>query len=75
MLMTVKTKFKKLNGKNLNTDSCLDPLTRYMSEISKIKPLTSDEEYELGYKIAEGDITSIQKLVQRNLKYVVSIAN
>jgi len=29
----------KSNGKNLNTGSCPDALTRYMSEISKIKPL------------------------------------
>ena len=75
MLMTVKTKFQKSNGKNLNTGSCLDAFTYYMSEISKIKPLTRDEEYELGHKIAEGDIAALQKLVQRNLKYVVSIAN
>ena len=75
MLMTVKTKFQKSNGENLNTGSCPDALTRYMSEISKIKPLTRDEEYELGHKIAEGDIAALQKLVQRNLKYVVSIAN
>ena len=46
-----------------------------MSEIRKIKPLTRDEEYELSHKIAEGDIAALQKLVQRNLKYVVSIAN
>ena len=75
MLMTVKTKFQKTNGKNLNTGSCPDALTRYMSEIRKIKPLTRDEEYELSHKIAEGDIAALQKLVQRNLKYVVSIGN
>ena len=73
--MTVKTKFQKSNGGNLNTSSRPDALTRYMSEISKIKPLTRDEECELGHKIAEGDIAALQKLVQRNLKYVVSIAN
>ena len=43
--------------------------------MSKIKPLTHDEEYELSYKIAEGDIAALQKLVQKNLQYVVSIAN
>ena len=75
MLMTVKTKFQKSNGENLNTGSRPDALTRYMSEISKIIPLTRDEECELGHKIAEGDIAALQKLVQRNLKYVVSIAN
>ena len=73
--MTVKTKFQKLNRKNLNTGSRPDTLTRYMSEISKIIPPTRDEECELGHKVAEGDIAALQKLVQRNLKYVVSIAN
>ena len=29
----------------------------------------------MSHKIAEGDIAALQKLVQRNLKYVVSIAN
>ena len=72
MLMTVKTKFQKTNGDNLNTGSRPDALTRYMS---KIIPLTRDEECELGHKVAEGDIAALQKLVQRNLKYVVSIAN
>ena len=73
--MTVKTKLQKLNGENLNTGSCPDALTRYMSEIRKIKLMTRAEEYELGHQIAEGDIAALQKLVQRNLKYVVSIAN
>ena len=73
--MTVKTKFQKSNGENLNTGSRPDALTRYMSEISKTKPLTRNEECELGHKIAEGDIAALQKLVQRNLKYVVPIAN
>jgi len=75
MLMTVKTKFQKPNWENLNTGSRPDAFTRYMSEISKIIPLTRDEECELGHKIAKGDIAALQKLVQRNLKYVVLIAN
>jgi len=70
--MTVKTKFHKSNGGNLNAGSSPDTLTRYMS---KIKPLTRDEECELGHKISKGDIAALQKLVQRNLKYVVSLAN
>ena len=73
--MTIKTKFKKSTRENLAIGSRPDALTRYMSEISKIKPLTRDEECKLGHQIAEGDITALQKLVQRNLKYVVSIAN
>ena len=65
--MTVKTKFQKLNRENLNTDSCPDALTRYMSEISKIIPLTRDKACELGHKIAEGDIAALQKTSSKKL--------
>ncbi len=73
--MTAKVKLKKFPVENMSTRSFPDALTRYMNEISKIKPLTRDEEYKLGCQIAEGDITALQRLVQRNLKYVVSIAS
>jgi len=63
------------NKSSKSRGSQADALTRYMSEISKIKPLTRDEERVLGLKIAEGDTASLQILVQRNLKYVVSVAN
>jgi len=46
-----------------------------MSEISKIKPLTRAEESELGHRITQGDTNALQKIVQRNLKYVVTVAN
>ena len=46
-----------------------------MSEISKIKPLTRAEESALGHRIAQGDTNALQKIVQRNLKYVVTVAN
>ena len=68
MLMTVKTKSQKSNGENLNTDSRPYALTRYMSEISKTKPLTRDEECELGHKIAEGDIAALQKTSSNKLE-------
>ena len=58
----------KSNGKNLNTGSCPDALTRYMSEIRKIKPLTRDEEYELSHKIAAGDIAALQKTSSNKLE-------
>ena len=68
MLMTVKVKFQKSNGENLNTDSRPYALTRYMSEISKTKPLTRDEECELGHKIAKGDIAALQKTSSNKLE-------
>ena len=75
--MTGKTNPEKTRDdkSSKSRGSQADALTRYMSEISKIKPLTRDEERVLGLKIAEGDTASLQILVQRNLKYVVSVAN
>ncbi len=52
-----------------------EPLTQYLKEISKIKPLSRAEEKELAIKIAKGDLKALQELVRRNLKFVVSIAN
>ncbi|MFQ5673508.1 MAG: RNA polymerase sigma factor RpoD/SigA [Nitrospinales bacterium] len=56
-------------------DSSSDPLTKYLKEISKIKPLTRSEEYRLSRQIKSGDIAALQELVKRNLKYVVTVAN
>ena len=61
--MTVKTKFKKSTRENLNIGSRPDALTRYMSEISKIKPLTRNKECKLGHQIAEGGYYSTPKTI------------
>ena len=65
----------KPDKENLIKDSDIDSLTCYMKEIGKIQPLTRHEERELGYKIAKGDTGALQKLLQKNLKYVVSVAS
>ncbi len=52
-----------------------EPLTQYLKEISKIKPLRREEEKQLADKIAKGDSKALQELVRRNLKFVVSVAN
>ena len=52
-----------------------EPLTQYLNEISKIKPLSRAEEKQLAEKIALGDLKALQELVRRNLKFVVSVAN
>jgi RNA polymerase primary sigma factor len=52
-----------------------EPLTQYLNEISKIKPLSRNEEKQLAQKIAQGDLKALQELVRRNLKFVVSVAN
>lgn len=52
-----------------------EPLTQYLKEISKIKPLSRKEEKQLAERIANGDLPALQELVRRNLKFVVSVAN
>jgi RNA polymerase primary sigma factor len=52
-----------------------EPLTQYLKEISKIKPLSRKEEKQLAQRIAKGDLPALQELVRRNLKFVVSVAN
>ena len=49
-----------------------DPLWAYLKDISSIKPLSGKEEKILA---AKGDQRSLNELVSRNLKYVVSVAN
>jgi RNA polymerase primary sigma factor len=52
-----------------------DPLSHYLRELSKIKPPSRDEEYELAKQIRGGNVRALQELVRRNLKYVVTVAN
>ncbi|MCS6266360.1 MAG: RNA polymerase sigma factor RpoD [Vampirovibrio sp.] len=54
-----------------------DPVRMYLREIGRIPLLTGDEEIELARKIAEGGepgMRAKRKLVQANLRLVVSIA-
>ncbi|MDH5458857.1 MAG: RNA polymerase sigma factor RpoD/SigA [Nitrospinota bacterium] len=52
-----------------------DALGQYMNEISKLKPLSREEEAALSKKIQAGDVKALHELVRRNLKYVVTVAN
>lgn len=51
-----------------------DILQSYLKDIGKIKLLKTEEELELGKRTAEGDLNAKQKLIQANLRLVVSIA-
>lgn len=51
-----------------------DSVRAYLKEIGDIKLLTPQEETELARKIAIGDIDAKNKLVEANLRLVVSIA-
>jgi len=53
-----------------------DPSVKfYLKEISKYKPLTLDEEMQLGLRIQKGDQQAIEDLVNANLRFVVSVAS
>src|SRR5438445_7938155 len=51
-----------------------DSLNAYIREIAKFKPLSADEEKELGRRIQQGDQEALKRLVESNLRFVVSYA-
>ncbi|HVO11517.1 MAG TPA: RNA polymerase sigma factor RpoD/SigA [Vicinamibacteria bacterium] len=52
----------------------VDTLNAYIRDIAKFKPLTPDEEKELGRRIQQGDQESLRRLVESNLRFVVHYA-
>jgi RNA polymerase primary sigma factor len=51
-----------------------DPLRAYLKEAGKVPLLTSDEEVALAKRIERGDAAAKRKLIEANLRLVVSIA-
>lgn len=51
-----------------------DSISKYFKDVRKSVILTPKEEVELAKKIKEGDQSAVDKLVNANLKFVVSIA-
>ena len=51
-----------------------DPVKMYLKEIGKVDLLNTEKELELAEKMAQGDEVAKQKLVESNLRLVVSIA-
>ena len=51
-----------------------DSIQMYLKEIGKVPLLTPDEEKEVATKVAEGSLEATKKLVEANLRLVVSIA-
>ena len=51
-----------------------ESLKKYLKEIAKFPRITVEEERRLGDRIAKGDRQALQKLVEANLRFVVSYA-
>ncbi len=58
-----------MNQANIN-----DPVKMYFKDIGKVELLTPEQEIELGKRMMDGDETAKQKLIESNLRLVVSIA-
>ena len=56
------------------SDSDNEVLSTYLKTIDKIPLLTYDEEYELALKAKNGDKKAREKLINANLRFVVSVA-
>ena len=69
---TPKTAGRKLS---INIwDAPIDSVEMYLKEIGKIPPPTAEQERALAQRIEKGDLEAKKKLIQANLRLVVSIA-
>ncbi len=59
---------------DLNPDVTTDSLQLFLKDIGKVRLLTAQEEVDLARRIERGDFHAKQKMVESNLRLVVSIA-
>ena len=59
---------------DLKPDMTTDSLQLFLKDIGKVRLLTAEEEVELAKRIERGDLDAKQKMVESNLRLVVSIA-
>ncbi|MCH7923631.1 MAG: RNA polymerase sigma factor RpoD/SigA [Nitrospinae bacterium] len=52
-----------------------DPMSQYLRDISSLPMLTREEEIELARRVQKGDRDAFRKLVEGNLRFVVSVAS
>ena len=59
---------------DLKPDMTTDCLQLFLKDIGKVRLLTAEEEVDLAKRIERGDVDAKQKMVESNLRLVVSIA-
>jgi RNA polymerase primary sigma factor len=59
---------------DLKPDMTTDSLQLFLKDIGKVRLLTAQEEVDLAKRIERGDVDAKQKMVESNLRLVVSIA-
>jgi RNA polymerase primary sigma factor len=65
---------RKAKAIDLKPDMTTDSLQLFLKDIGKVRLLTAQEEVELAKRIERGDLDAKQKMVESNLRLVVSIA-
>lgn len=55
-------------------DTTEESISKYLKDVRKLGMMTTDEESELVIKVAEGDERATKKLVESNLRFVISVA-
>ena len=58
----------------LSPDMTVEALQGFLEHLGRVRPLTAQEEVDLAKRIERGDLDAKQKLVESNLRLVVSIA-
>ena len=69
-----RSRRKAKTGLDLRPDMTTDSLQLFLKDIGKVRLLTAQEEVELAKRIERGDLDAKQKMVESNLRLVVSIA-
>lgn len=65
---------QSLKLEDTSTSSTNDPVKTYLKDIGKIDLLSAEEEVELAKRMEKGDIEAKNKLIEANLRLVVSLA-